>query len=44
MTKKRTKNISKHIKTRHKKAHFDRKLAYTKVDSSLKDINQIITK
>lgn len=37
-------NISKHIKTSHKKSAINRKVAYKKVDKDLKNINQIISK
>ena len=37
-------NISKHIKTTHKKSTINRKIVYKKVDRNLKDINQIISK
>jgi hypothetical protein len=38
------KNTARHIKTSHKKNTINRKVAYTKVDKTLKNINQIITK
>lgn len=37
-------NISKHIKSSHKKSAINRKIANTKVDKNLKNINQIISK
>lgn len=39
----RVKNISNHIKTRHKKASFNRKTATVKVPDMLKNINATIT-
>ncbi len=38
------KNISKHIKSSHKKSAINRKIAYKKVDKTSKNINQIISK
>ena len=43
MGKKRVTNISRHIKTRHKKALTKRKVVSQKVDDSIKDINKVIT-
>jgi predicted small metal-binding protein len=37
-------NISKHIKSSHKKTTINRKIANTKVDKVAKNINQIISK
>jgi hypothetical protein len=37
-------SFSKHIKTSHKKSTINRKIAYKKVDKTLKNINQIISK
>jgi len=37
-------NISKHIKSSHKKSAINRKISNTKVDKNLKNINQIISK
>lgn len=37
-------NISKHIKSSHKKSAINRKILNTKVDKNLKNINQIISK
>lgn len=37
-------NISKHIKSSHKKSTINRKIANAKVDKTLKNINQIISK
>lgn len=40
----RRSNISKHIKSSHKKSAINRKIANTKVDKTAKNINQIISK
>jgi hypothetical protein len=37
-------NISKRVKSSHKKSAINRKIAFKKVDKTLKNINQIITK
>lgn len=37
-------NTAKHIKTSHKKSVLNRKVAFKKVDKTLKNINQIISK
>ena len=37
-------STGKHIKTRHKKSSLNRKVAFKKVDPTLKNINQIISK
>lgn len=43
MSKKRQKNISKHMKTRHKKMLTKRKIVNQKVEAPIKNINKIIT-
>ena len=44
MSKKRQTNISRHIKTSHKKALHKRKITNLKVDPAIKDINKVVTK
>ena len=43
MGKKRQTNISKRIKTSHKKQLVKRKIVTQKVDNSIKNINKVIT-
>ena len=43
MAKKRANNISKHIKTRHKKPLSKRTLTNMKVDPAIRNINKAVT-
>ena len=44
MGKKRQTNISKHIKTRHKKPQTKRTIVTQKVNPAIRNVNQVITK